>query len=1430
MINVNILLLVILYIVSLSLSSSSCSDPIGCWLQSFSIIIPTITIPVDSTNTLEIDNFLCDNFLLSSLSSSYNKKEPTTLGIDIDGLAVKCIGQYKYLQYSGTITATISNVEAIIDLLIAKNNSNIYPSSISFSSCDVPDGINSIKVNLEFTGSFKTILNLLSGVVEAYIKKSFNTIICTKLADFIAVNGTSFIVNDVDPFLQVLISSEPSNVPIDINNNDEYIHWTSSMISYIMNMIDKLLNSNMMLCLESSYPQLKEILARPVIDYVIDVVTNSTGIINIDMPENSSITIIDGNYSLSISSISITGLDTFTEVVLLEPSLTSNISLNSMIQFDNLDVVVYSTFQSTDSNLYLNDYTEQLEFKVKLYNITMLADVAVGVIKKDFSNLFIDQLFHLDCLLSSGLKYLNITSLIVDVDINDIEIVQVSGNANVLEKNLVSLFNNANMLLNNGYNELITTAIAGITQGPLRKQLNHLISLHQLAPSCPQHVDPTSSDIIRWSDSKLISATVIQADIMNTIVDCFTNETGKILWNIGHWNLSVSNLDSFYDFSSLYPFSDANKAYDLGSSFSVGQCQTGGKCRPLAISLHKEDSSVVSSKLGLSSLSSSLSSLQSSLPALMASLSMFNLSLNMDTTVEFDMNAFKNLQIYQLDVTGCVASSVQVMSINSMSLGAEQISASYIQNGMTITKNITTQSESNSHNSFTLAGVLNSYIEAGLSSASVTCANGGLPVIITDDDSSSSSKSGTIITISAAAGGVLLLTLLFVYYRITAKPVKRLSRDSGSTFTSTWDFSESLINQTHTSIVLRIGLLLLILGNIALFVISNSDEEAVAVMIEIDTTINDKTITVLSPTPVFYFDLVHTVRDMWKAKAYILASLIAFFTGFWPYFKLLFMLAAYTLPSSIISINKRDSRLKILEILGKWSLVDFFVMTLFMIGFHFNIFVSSIEVKVKVIPNMGFYTFVISTALSLVLGHLLLAFHRKSINHPFLDAPGNVNGLRKTGDNDFKERLVDTIYHISISNHESEMNHGPDDNKLFRVILTERFKNFLGGSILFILISILGALFSETIEFKILGLVGLVLGAEGDSIYSLMSLGQTLPNISSGDNGIRVLQFTYFLLVVIMPLALLISIATLAFVPLPLWKQRYIYISMEIFNAWASLDVFLVSSTAALLQIRQLTKYMIGDTCDGIDVYLKKYLDNSLNGDDVCIDLIFTFTSSSSIVFIAAISLFVLSTYCIKLFDKGIHERINLMKKLNRHGNEDNNNNDNDYQHLLENESCSRSPNDKALMVDVSLDYDNRVDCVTNPTINDTVEKFKGVVSRETMTGDLTPETAQALDTSGISNISINELNDLRATLFRDSRDSIKKAANDDGVSKFRVNILKFLMKNKFIELTNLRGHCIDHNSLGKDRVSLSSIISSSSLETRETGETLGVGVSPIIG
>merc|ERR1719242_91309 len=74
-----------------------------------------------------------------------------------------------------------------------------------------------------------------------------------------------------------------------------------------------------------------------------------------------------------------------------------------------------------------------------------------------------------------------------------------------------------------------------------------------------------------------------------------------------------------------------------------------------------------------------------------------------------------------------------------------------------------------------------------------------------------------------------------------------------------------------------------------------------------------------------------------------------------------------------------------IDALGKWSLIDLYVLVLFMVAFGFHITTPSdldylppdfLDLKVLVRPGWGIYGFLIATVISLVTTHILLHFHR----------------------------------------------------------------------------------------------------------------------------------------------------------------------------------------------------------------------------------------------------------------------------------------------------------------------------------------------------------------------------------------------------------------------------------------------------------------------
>jgi uncharacterized paraquat-inducible protein A len=121
------------------------------------------------------------------------------------------------------------------------------------------------------------------------------------------------------------------------------------------------------------------------------------------------------------------------------------------------------------------------------------------------------------------------------------------------------------------------------------------------------------------------------------------------------------------------------------------------------------------------------------------------------------------------------------------------------------------------------------------------------------------------------------------------------------------------------------------MGNFALFLDSTISVGA-SVMAELDIGNNE-----ITPDPFLY----GTVRDMWSAGAYPLSALVAFFSGAWPYIKLTSMFLCWILPTSVLKLGQRDNGLIWVDILGKWSLIDAYVMVLMMVAFNFTLEIAA---------------------------------------------------------------------------------------------------------------------------------------------------------------------------------------------------------------------------------------------------------------------------------------------------------------------------------------------------------------------------------------------------------------------------------------------------------------------------------------------------------
>jgi uncharacterized paraquat-inducible protein A len=86
--------------------------------------------------------------------------------------------------------------------------------------------------------------------------------------------------------------------------------------------------------------------------------------------------------------------------------------------------------------------------------------------------------------------------------------------------------------------------------------------------------------------------------------------------------------------------------------------------------------------------------------------------------------------------------------------------------------------------------------------------------------------------------------------------------------------------------------------------------------------------------------------------------------------------------------------------------------------------------------------------------------------------------------------------------------------------------------------------------------------------------------------GTRFIQITYLLFAFVLPLCFLLMLGTLWVVPMRITLQRKLFTVAEMLNAWSTIDVFVISIIAALLEIKQFAAFIIGDSCNVVNEWL----------------------------------------------------------------------------------------------------------------------------------------------------------------------------------------------------------------------------------------------------
>ena len=187
---------------------------------------------------------------------------------------------------------------------------------------------------------------------------------------------------------------------------------------------------------------------------------------------------------------------------------------------------------------------------------------------------------------------------------------------------------------------------------------------------------------------------------------------------------------------------------------------------------------------------------------------------------------------------------------------------------------------------------------------------------------------------------------------------------------------------------------------------------------------------------------------MYHAIVWTLMWLVLIFSGIWSYVKMLLLLLSFIVPQVHLLLQRRERLLIWLDALGKYSLVDSFVLVLMLVSFRFHIDVPGLgAIDSYVIPEFGFYM------------NAAAQTHRLS-------------GARE-----------------SLSSHVYSLRHAGGDSTR----LTPAFHcSYLAITLCATVLMLIGVN-AKCFVFNFRGLAGLALGDDSVTKHSLISLGVNIP-------------------------------------------------------------------------------------------------------------------------------------------------------------------------------------------------------------------------------------------------------------------------------------------------------------------------------------------------
>ncbi|KAL7552892.1 hypothetical protein ACHAWF_016142 [Thalassiosira exigua] len=439
----------------------------------------------------------------------------------------------------------------------------------------------------------------------------------------------------------------------------------------------------------------------------------------------------------------------------------------------------------------------------------------------------------------------------------------------------------------------------------------------------------------------------------------------------------------------------------------------------------------------------------------------------------------------------------------------------------------------------------------------------------------------------------------------------------------------SLVMSKEVPCLVRLFIPIIILGNIGLFL---SGHLSLGGTVNISGSFAGQGFNVEG---FFEFSMAKSTLEMWKAGARTLAILVALFSGLWPYTKLIATLLIWLAPPRWLPSKRRGKILRWLDVLGKWSMVDVFVLLMTLASFHISVespdhlrFLPKdlYQIHMLVRPLWGLYANMLAQLVAQVLSHVIIHYHRKSVRAATKSQEIELNLARPL--DDVEGRLC---------SHGFRLDYEASDK---RAVLRRGVDWVLFAALVSFVILVICGCTLPSFSIEVHGIVGLVVESankfkQAKSFYGVFDLAKMIMDQArhvgefSDYIGMGTLASLLVTTVFLVPLLQAASLLAQWFAPVTT-KRRWRNTQLnEILSAWQYMEVYVLSIVIAAWQLGSISEHMINAYCgELLDTFTALSHYEILDKKDAqCFRVDATVETASWLLVAASLLLFVLNHF-----------------------------------------------------------------------------------------------------------------------------------------------------------------------------------------------------------